>query len=530
MATPLADLQISLTPVISNLSSPVAIVHAGDGTNRLFIVEQGGRIRLVKDGVLQSTPFLDISSLISTGGERGLLGIAFPPDYASKGYFYVNYTDTSGDTVIARYRISSNPDLADAGSEEDILKINQPFANHNGGNLAFGKDGFLYIGMGDGGSGGDPQNNAQRTDTLLGKILRIDVESAGNAPYAIPTSNPFLTANDPTDQIRDEIWAVGLRNPWRFSFDRQTGDLYIGDVGQNSFEEINFQPSTSLGGENYGWRILEGFDRFNNSTESTVGLTLPVSGYDHSQGKSVTGGVVYRGNTPSEATGVYFYGDFVNGRLWGLRQTGSTWESDLLLDTPYGISTFGEDETGNIYVADYFGGTIYRIEVPPLVVPPPVTPPPVTPPSGTSGNDRLTGTPQRDTLSGLAGNDRLVGLAGNDTLVGGIGNDRLFGGDGNDTLSGNGGRDLMLGGSGNDRLTGGGDRDIFALEVGAGRDLFTDFRDGVDRLGLSGGLEFSDLTILQRGANTLIKAGNDPLALLNRVSANQLSSNDFVRV
>lgn len=525
MATPLTDLQISLTPVVSGLASPVVVAHAGDGSNRLFVVEQEGRIQLVKNGVVQPTPFLDITDRISSGGERGLLGLAFPPTYASKGYFYVNYTDTSGNTVIARYRLTNDADRADPASEEIILRIDQPFANHNGGHLAFGADGLLYIGTGDGGSAGDPQNNGQRSDTLLGKILRIDVESSTTLPYVIPTSNPFLTTNDPTDQIRDEIWASGLRNPWRFSFDRQTGDLYIGDVGQNTFEEINFQPVGSNGGENYGWKILEGFDRFNNSTADTSGLTLPVAGYDHSQGASVTGGVVYRGSAPSEAQGVYFYGDFVNGRIWGLRQNGATWETALLLDTPYGISTFGEDEAGNVYVADYFGGAIYQLGVPPLVVPP-VSPPPL--PTGTAGNDRLTGTAAPDVLSGLAGNDILMGLAGADTLTGSSGNDRLVGGDGNDTLSGNGGRDLLAGGNGNDRLTGGGDRDSFVLEVGQGRDLIIDFRDGVDRLRGSGSLQFGDLTIVQRGADTLIRAGNDALALLSRVTASQISQSDFV--
>jgi glucose/arabinose dehydrogenase len=358
----LQQLQLTLTPLANGLVNPTTITNAGDGSTRLFVTEQGGLIRIIQNGTLVATPFLDLSNRVSTGGERGLLGLAFPPNYASKGYFYVNYTNTAGNTVIARYRLTDNPNIANPNSEEVILTIPQPFANHNGGQLAFGPDGYLYIGMGDGGGTGDPLNNAQNAQSLLGKILRIDVES-GVAPYAIPTTNPFTVSNDPNNQYRDEIWALGLRNPWRFSFDRITGDLYIGDVGQNAVEEIDFQSATSKGGENYGWNIMEGSSRYNNSTGNLTGLVLPVAEYDHSLGISVTGGMVYRGLNEPSLQGVYLYGDFGSGRIWGLRPNSTGWEDTLLLDSPYGISAFGEDQAGNLYLADYFNGGIYSISV-----------------------------------------------------------------------------------------------------------------------------------------------------------------------
>lgn len=366
MATDLSALRIALTPQVNGLTSPVHITNADDGSNRLFVVEQGGNIRVIQNGELLPTPFLDISDRVSTGGEQGLLSMAFPPEYASKGYFYVDYTDPNGDTIIARYRLNGDLNLADPNSEEVILKIDQPFDNHNGGQLAFGLDGYLYIGMGDGGGANDPLNLAQNPNSLLGKLLRIDVES-GVFPYAIPSSNPFLSTNDPDNLYRDEIWASGLRNPWRFSFDRLTGDLYIGDVGQNTSEEINFQSFISNGGENYGWPIFEGFNRF--SDQNAANLVFPVIAYDRSSGSaSVTGGFTYRGSEES-LNGIYFYGDFVDGRLWGLRYNGSVWENALLLDTDYGISTFGEDEVGNQYVADYFSGDIFLISPQPALDP-----------------------------------------------------------------------------------------------------------------------------------------------------------------
>jgi glucose/arabinose dehydrogenase len=351
-------LEISLDLYASGLSQPVHITNAGDGSNRLFIVEQTGRIRIMKDNSLLVTPFLDITGKVSCCGEQGLLSTAFPPDYEIKNYFYVHYTNLSGNTVIARYQRTINPDIADAGSEEIIMRIDQPFANHNGGQIVFGTDGYFYIGMGDGGSGGDPQNNAQNPDSLLGKMLRIDVES-GIAPYAIPSDNPFTQNPD----VLDEIWALGLRNPWRFSFDRITGDLFIGDVGQSSFEEIDFQPASSSGGENYGWRIMEGLHCFNPSTGcSQSGLTLPVTEYAHTEGCSVTGGMVYRGHRDALMQGVYFYGDYCSGRIWGLQRNGGQWQEKQLLDSITSITSFGEDESGELFVADYSTGDIYSLQ------------------------------------------------------------------------------------------------------------------------------------------------------------------------
>ena len=382
---------ISLTSPISGFSRPVTITHAGDGSGRLFVVEQGGRIRIVRNGAILSTPFLDIIGRVNSSCfECGLLGLAFPPGYSGKGYFYVNYTRTSGETlmtVIARYRITASPDVADPNSEQIILTINQPFANHNGGQLAFGpRDGYLYIGMGDGGSGGDPQNRAQNPADLLGKMLRIDVETGNPATYTIPATNPFINRSD----YRGEIWALGMRNPWRFSFDRQTHDLYIADVGQNAYEEVNYQPATSSGGENYGWRIMEGNHCFNPNPCSTTGLTLPVVEYDRSLGCSVTGGYVYRGPSYPNMQGLYFYGDYCSGRIWGLRREGSAWQNTMLIDTDLLISSFGEDEQGGLYVADHQRGIVHMItdtSPPPTPTPTPTpaptpAPPPVQPPAG----------------------------------------------------------------------------------------------------------------------------------------------------
>jgi glucose/arabinose dehydrogenase len=347
--------RISLTKVVGGLTQPVHITHAGDRSGRLFVVEQTGRIRIVTNGVLLNQPFLDITNRVSCCGEQGLLSVAFPPNYASKNYFYVNYTNVAGDTVVARYLITSR-NVADPNSEKILLTIKQPFANHNGGQLAFGPDGYLYIGMGDGGGVGDPQNNAQNPASLLGKILRIDVES-GVTPYAIPPTNPFIRTN----AYRGEIWALGLRNPWRFSFDRWTGNLYIADVGQGVYEEVNVQSASSPGGENYGWRLMEGAHCYNSNICNQTGLVLPVVEYDHSLGCSVTGGMVYRGRAYRPLWGTYFYGDFCSGRIWGLRRLGQGWQSDLLITTPYRISTFGEDQAGNLYIADITNGNIFLI-------------------------------------------------------------------------------------------------------------------------------------------------------------------------
>ena len=355
-------LGVTLQPVVTGLEQPTHITHAGDGSDRLFIVEQAGRIRVVAAGQLRNRPFLDISNRVKSGGEQGLLSVAFPPDYATKRYFYVNYTNLQGETVVARYRLGAQPNQADPNSEDILLTVVQPFPNHNGGQLAFGPDGYLYIGMGDGGLGGDIFNNAQSPASLLGKLLRIDVESGGS-PYQIPSSNPFVGAKDPRNQYRDEIWALGLRNPWRFSFDRQTGDLYIADVGEDHIEEIDFQPADSQGGENYGWRLMEGTRCFDPPSGCrSPELVLPIAQYDHSQGLSVTGGFVYRGPQVPRLQGAYIYGDFARGQIWSLRRDASGWQPTLLLETDHSISTFGEDEAGALYLADYVEGEIYRFE------------------------------------------------------------------------------------------------------------------------------------------------------------------------
>jgi len=352
--------QISMAVVARGFAQPVHVTHAGDGSGRIFVVEQAGRIRILDNGAVLSSPFLDISAKLVCCGEQGLLSVAFPPGFAAKRYFYVNYTRApDGATVVARYRVSAgNANLADPASEEIVLTIPQPFANHNGGQLVFGPDGYLYIGMGDGGSGGDPLNNGQTPGTLLGKLLRIDVES-GVQPYKVPPDNPFLLSAG----YLPEIWALGLRNPWRFSFDRLTGDLYIGDVGQGNFEEIDFQPAGDPGGRNYGWNIMEGDSCYPPGTVgcNRTNLALPVFVYDHALGCSVTGGHVYRGSALPSLQGVYLFGDFCSGRIWGIRKNGAAWDNALLADATLTTTTFGEDEPGNVYVANFATGELLII-------------------------------------------------------------------------------------------------------------------------------------------------------------------------
>jgi len=351
------DPSIRLTPVITGLSAPVDIQNAADGSNRLFLIQQNGIVRIWKNGSLNSTPFLDIRTIVKSGGEQGLLGVAFPPNYASNQRFYVNYINTAGDTVIAMYRATPNPDVANSAAGTVLTTIDQPFDNHNGGQLRFGPDGFLYVAMGDGGSAGDPRNRAQNRQDLLGKMLRLDVESQPGS-VRIPPSNPFASGVT----ARPEIWAIGFRNPWRFSFDRLTGDMWIGDVGQNSWEEINFQPASSTGGENYGWKVMEGMHCYAAQTCNTQGLTLPVAEYVNGADCSVTGGMVYRGPSFPSLNGLYFYGDYCSGRIWSVQRTGSQFTNRSMLDSNLRITTFGEDEAGEVYVADGAGGTIFRIE------------------------------------------------------------------------------------------------------------------------------------------------------------------------
>ena len=315
-----AGVQITVDEIVaSGFTQPVHITHAGDGSGRLFVVEQPGQIKVIRDGVVEA--FLDISNTVLSGGERGLLSMAFPPNYASRGHFYVNYTrQPDGATVVARYAVTFDPDVADPSSEEVVLVVPQPYSNHNGGQIAFGPgDGFLYVGMGDGGSGGDPQNYAQNPSELLGKMLRFDVETGDPLTYTMPASNPFTQ----TVGYRAEIWVLGLRNPWRFSFDRDTHDLYIGDVGQNAWEEIDYQDADTPGGLNYGWRCREGTHTYNtlppcDDPDWLATLTDPIAEYNHAEGRSVTGGFVYRGRDYPTLVGLYFFADYVEGKIWSM--------------------------------------------------------------------------------------------------------------------------------------------------------------------------------------------------------------------
>jgi hypothetical protein len=351
---------LALERVTGGLAGPVGIVSAGD--SRLFVVLQGGQIAIWDGTRIATTSFLDLRGRISTGGERGLLGLAFHPHYASNGRFFVDYTAPNGDVTIARYNVSaSDPNRADPNSGVVLLTIpHSQFANHNGGQLQFGPDGYLYVGVGDGGSGGDPNNNGQNLAQLLGKILRIDVDGDS---YAIPPSNPFVNRAG----ARGEIWAYGLRNPWRFSFDRDTSDLWIGDVGQNKYEEVDLQPATSIGGEDYGWRVMEGLHCFDPVTNCpSSGLVLPILEYDHSQNRcSITGGYRYRGTRSPRLRGTYIYADYCSGTIYGATPApGGGWTSRTLLQTSLGITSFGEDANGELYVADAKGNTIYHLADP----------------------------------------------------------------------------------------------------------------------------------------------------------------------
>jgi glucose/arabinose dehydrogenase len=377
---------ITLTMLNNSLTQPVLVTHSGDGSGRLFIVQQSGQVLIYQSGALLPTPFLDLSTKVLSSGEQGLLGLAFPPDYENRGYFFVNYTrKPDGATVVSRfYRNLLDGNVADPTSEMVLILLDQPETNHNGGHIAFSpSDDFLYIGLGDGGGGGDPQGNSQNPASLHGKMLRIDVITLSKPlieppqpplgphkllfpaismdrpkPYLVPENNPFLDV----EGYQEEIWALGLRNPWRFSFDTSSGDLYIGDVGQSSREEIDYQSAASSGGENYGWNITEGSLCYNAPSCDLTGLTLPIMEYDHSLGCSVTGGFVYRGTAITNLQGIYLFGDYCQGRIWGLRYTGSEWTSTELLDTTLRISSFGEDQDGNLFVLDHSGGDLYRID------------------------------------------------------------------------------------------------------------------------------------------------------------------------
>lgn len=352
--------------LVTTLRQPTHAASARDGSKRLFLVEQAGIVKILADGELLPTPFLDIKSKVEFGGELGLLSISFPPNFAEKQYFYAYYIAKDKSATISRFRLSDDPNIADPATESVILAIPQPYGQHNGGMVAFSPiDGMMYIATGDGGYETkpnnefipDPLNSAQRTDTLLGKMLRIDTES-GVAPYAIPASNPKA------EGARPEIWATGLRNPWRFSFDRSTGDLFIGDVGNAFREEINYEPAGTPGGRNYGWSAREGsgcapeFD-----CPDVPNLTKPLYEYSHDEGCSVTGGIVYRGSKYPDLQGIYLFGDFCNSMIWGLRKTEEGWKQ-YAFGTPEGLLvSFVEDENGEIYIVDY-DGNLLRLTVP----------------------------------------------------------------------------------------------------------------------------------------------------------------------
>lgn len=361
VARDLSSAPFDLVPVADGFDSPLLALAAGDDAGRLFVVEQTGSVRMVRDGSVVATPFLDVSNRIATGGERGLLGFAFHPAFRENGRVFASYSDTEGDTRVVEYTVDpSDADRVAMDSAREILAVAQPYANHNGGHIAFGPDGFLYIGLGDGGAAGDPLGHGQNRATLLGSILRVDVDDR-TAAYRIPESNPFVGS-----AWREEIWAFGLRNPWRFSFDRGTGDLWIGDVGQGDREEISREPAGGPGGVNYGWNVWEGTKRY-RSGEAVTTATGPVTEYAHSDEGgghcSVTGGHVYRGRDLPALQGTYVFADYCSGTIWGLRPDapgGDGWTRAVLGKSGFRVSSFGEDANGELLVVDH-GGAVHRI-------------------------------------------------------------------------------------------------------------------------------------------------------------------------
>ena len=342
--------------VVDGLGSPVQFVDANDGTGRFFIVQKTGQVLTYKDGAVLHDPFLDISGHVSGSSEQGLLSIALHPKFKENGTFFIDYTDRNGNSQIERWTVrKDNPDVADPNSATTILEQDQPYPNHNGGLLLFGPDGYLYIGFGDGGSGGDPDGNGQDLGVLLGKILRIDVDhTVEDLPYAIPADNPYINRSD----ARSEIWAYGLRNPWRFSFDRETGDLYIADVGQGQYEEADFDPA-GKGGLDFGWVIMEGPVCYEQDNCDQSGLTMPFFSYTHAEGGcSITGGYVYRGTAIPALTGAYLAGDYCSGLVWAVNP--ETGKASAPVETKLSISSFAEDAEGELYLVD-LNGAIYKI-------------------------------------------------------------------------------------------------------------------------------------------------------------------------
>jgi Ca2+-binding RTX toxin-like protein len=586
--------QINATLVSNGFSRPIFATSAPGDANSLYVVEaHTGQIRILNPstGVINPTPFLDMSDAeMSRGGEEGLLGLAFHPDYATNGRFFVFITNADGDLEIRSYlRSTGNPDQADPGSGDVILTIPHPGeSNHNGGWMGFGPDGYLYISVGDGGGSGDPRNNAQNLNSLLGKMLRIDVDGDDfvgdpDRDYRIPANNPFAGIAG-----ADEIWALGLRNAWRPSFDRLTGDLYIADVGQGNREEVNFQSSASAGGVNYGWKIREGLAGYDGSaTPGTPVLTDPVADYGHvsapNGGFSITGGYVYRGTSPG-LQGHYFFADFVTDQLWSIKVVNGvvtefvnrTAQLAVSGGTVDNISSFAEDGNGNLFIIG-LDGEVFRID----------------PQSsdgadvlsggngndlirGGSGNDRIDGGADSDTLHGDDGDDTAVGGsgidslfggngndrldggseddryvggdAGNDTITGGLGmdrlyggadadrllggdgNDRLFGGTGADRIYGDAGDDIVQGEAGNDYLYGNAGMDRFVFDPGNGADTIYDFTNDVDTLLIGAAFGFTNATGViaatsQVGAHARIDLGSgNSITLWNYLAANTIAS------
>ena len=357
--TALSAGQLTVIRVTGSLSSPLGVTHAGDGSGRLFVVQRGGKVRVVKGGTLQAASFLDAGSRTDGSGERGLLGVAFHPQFAANGFVYIYYTNVNdGDIMVTRLTANASRTSASLATETLLLRINHPRTNHNGGAMAFGPDGYLYLGVGDGGGANDPDNNGQNKNTLLGKILRIDVNGSGSGPYdnyGIPSDNPFVGVSG-----ADEVWAWGMRNPWRLSFDRVTGNLFIGDVGQDRYEEVDRESNASAGGRNYGWDIMEGKHCRVDGCTPPPNDVLPVAEYTHSLGCSITGGYVYRG-THRDMQGQYVFGDYCSGRIWTMPHDGTSITQRR--DTSLLISSFGESQAGELYVTD-LSGALYRVIAP----------------------------------------------------------------------------------------------------------------------------------------------------------------------